>query len=347
MKRHSILLAALCALLLMVPGESRAASVYKLSMTTLYPTTHPTCANVWLPWIRQINRETNGRVVINYFDPNTICPNNEMYASVVSGAVDIAGHLCGATPGKFPSMEAPALPLLVESALAGSLTVWDFYDREEQAKKDFRDVKILWMWSSADFHIQTISRPVRTLEDIRGLKLICWTQDNAELCKALGGIPINIPTQDTYLALQRGMADGLLTPIASMRSYKTSEVCAYTTMCSLMVNPIWMAMNKTRWNSLPDDIKAVFEKNSGRVMAHASGKSLDDGSMLDYTYLAEKEGKVFYILPAEERARWQEAVRPLHEKWLKKMAGAFDAEQLRKDVLDISSRNAQDAPRRY
>ncbi len=229
MKRHSILLAALCALLLMVPGESRAASVYKLSMTTLYPTTHPTCANVWLPWIRQINRETNGRVVINYFDPNTICPNNEMYASVVSGAVDIAGHLCGATPGKFPSMEAPALPLLVESALAGSLTVWDFYDREEQAKKDFRDVKILWMWSSADFHIQTISRPVRTLEDIRGLKLICWTQDNAELCKALGGIPINIPTQDTYLALQRGMADGLLTPIASMRSYKTSEVCTYTT----------------------------------------------------------------------------------------------------------------------
>lgn len=347
MKLHASIIAALCAFMLAVPGNAEAAKVYKMSMTTLYPTTHPTCANVWLPWTKKINKETNGRVVINYFDPNTICPNNEMYASVVSGAVTIGGHLCGATPGKFPSMETPALPLLVESALAGSLTVYDFYAKEEQAKKDFKDVKILWMWSSADFHIQTISKPIHKLEDVKGLKLICWTQDNAELCKALGGIPINIPTQDTYLALQRGMADGLLTPIASMRSYKTSEVCKYTTMCSLMVNPMWMGMNKDAWNELPDDIKAIFEKNSGRDMAYASGKSLDDGSMEDYKYLMEKEGKVFYILPAEERARWQEAVRPLHENWLKKMAGKFDAEALRNDVLEISAKNAKAAPRRY
>lgn len=335
---------------LILPGQGLAAEkVYKLSMTTLYPTTHPTAANGWLPWAETIKKETNGRVIINYFNPGTLCPANEIWSSTVSGAVDIGGQLHNASPGKFPYMSAADLPLLVESAVAGSLSAWDLYAGEAVIQDELKQVKVLWQWSSADYHVQTVSRPVHTLEDLKGMKILCWSQPVAEVAKALGANPIVIPLQDTYLSLQRGMADGLLTPIASMRSFKTSEVCKYTTMASIMTASMWMGMNWDTWNSLPEDIKAVFEKHSGRAMAEISGRTLDDGAAEDYAYLKENNAQTFYILPPEELTRWRKAVQPLREKWIADMKGKGlgAAPQVYESIVDISARNAAAAPRRY
>ncbi len=319
MKRNLLVVLGLFVLALTAVSAARAAEkTWELSLTTAYNDRHPTTIHVWFPWMETIAKETNGRVKIRYFNPGTICPEPEIFSSVEAGIVGIGGTGQSRTPGKYPYAEVIDLPLLTSGAEAGSLLSWSGYEHFKVLQAEEKGVKVLWQWASAPFVLHTVKKPVKTLEDIKGLKIIGWYPTIMDVIRALGGSPIQVAPPDTYLALSRGMADGVLCPLAPVRSYKISEATKYTTMCNVMVSNFLMAMNWDIWNAFPDDIKAVFEKNSGEKLAREAGLSLDRGAAEDREILA-RQGHVFIDLDTAELERWRQAVRPIHAIWVKKM----------------------------
>ncbi len=311
----------LCTMVLILTAGAAGAAEKKweMSLTTGYNDKHPTVINVWFPWAEAINKETGGRVTIQNFNPGTICPEPEMFSSAESGVVTIAGTGQSRTPGKFPYAEVVDLPLLTSNAEAGSLLSQAGYEHFKALQDEEKGLKVLWQWASAPFVLHT-KKPVRSLEDLKGMKIIGWYPTIMDVIRALGASPIQVATTDTYLSLQRGMADGVLCPLAPVRSFKINEGTSYTTLCNLMVSNFVMGMNRDVWNSLPDDIKAVFNKYSGEKMARWSGQSLDQGAAADREILA-KAGHTFIELDAKELDRWRAAVTPIHEAWVKKMEG--------------------------
>jgi TRAP-type C4-dicarboxylate transport system substrate-binding protein len=134
----------------------------------------------------------------------------------------------------------------------------------------------------------------------------------------LGASTVLIPPTDTYLALERGMADGVFCPLAPVVSFKINEAAKYTTICDMMVTGFWAGVSKDLWNSLSDKAKAAFNKTTGEAMAKASGKTLDEGAARDSVKLKEK-GHTFIVLSDAERSKWLKATKSLNEKWIKSM----------------------------
>lgn len=294
-----------------------AAPEYKLSMTSHYMDKHIVVQQAFLPWAQEIMEGTDGRVEIKYFNPNTLAPEPETYAATVKGTVDIAGNGLNRPTGKFPLSTVMDLPMMASSATAAGLSSWELYNTFDPIRDELKDVKVLFEWAGVLLELHT-TKPVNSLDELKGMKIIAWSSLWLEMLKNLGASPIQVSAGDAYMALQRGMADGVLVGIANVRPTKIYEACKYTTIIDLGTGSFWAAMNMDRWNALPDDIKKVFEEKSGEAMARRCGTVLDESVKRDIEWLKEN-GHTFIELPREELDRWVQAVQPMHEDWIKQM----------------------------
>jgi TRAP-type transport system periplasmic protein len=81
--------------------DHAAGKKIQMNFVSVCMNKHNTVVNGFKPWMEKINEKTNGKVKINYFDPNTLCPLKEIWNSTVTGAVDIGANYCPSNPGKF------------------------------------------------------------------------------------------------------------------------------------------------------------------------------------------------------------------------------------------------------
>lgn len=318
----SLLFTCFTTCILIAMGFSPAAwageKVYKLNFSSIYMDKHPTVQNAFLPWAKQVEQLSQGRLKITYFNPNTLAPAKDAYDSTVFGIMDIGGGFCGLNPGKFPLNEAIEMPMIAPSAEAGSLVTWDLYQKFPQWQKEYKDVKMLWQWASATFQLHTTNKLVKQTDDLKGMKIIGWSPKALEIIKSLGANPIQIDPTDTYLALQRGMADGVICPLAPVRSYKISDAAKYHTIIDVNVGPFWAGMNKDLWNELPADLQKILVETTGSKMAAASGRTLDAGAAADARWM-KAQGHQFYVLSDDEKKVWFAKLQTMHKSWIKKM----------------------------
>ena len=308
-----------CVLSFLTVGATWAEKEkFELSFIGPYADKHPTVINGFFPWMKKLEKQSGGRLKVRYFIPGTLCPQREVPESTEAGAVDIGSSFLGMSPGKFPLNEVMELPFLVPSAEAGSLLVWDLYQRFPQWQKEFKGMKLLWQWSSATFQIHTTKKMVRTLDDLKGMKILGFSPTILNIIKALGASPVQIKPMESYLALERGMADGILLPLAPVRSFKISDAAKYHTIVDTHVGPFWAGVNWDVWKSLPKDLQKLLIDTTGKKMAKICGTTLDAGAKNDAEWM-KSHGHKFYVIPPKEKKRWVAATQPIHEKWLKKM----------------------------
>jgi TRAP-type C4-dicarboxylate transport system substrate-binding protein len=295
-----------------------AADQFEIKFACEYTDKHPTSVNAIIPWIKKMNELSQGRLSITFYNPNAIAPSTQVFASTVAGAVDIGASSTVWVPGKFNLSEVVQLPFLFNGAESASLTMWELYKRFPEWREESKEVKMLWQWASALFQIHTVKKPVRTLEDLKGLRIISWAASTNNVLKVLGANPVNGNPVDTYLALERGMADGVCCPLAPLRSFKISDVAKHHTIVNLYASGFWAGMNRLKWNSLPPDLQKIIEDSVGDKMAQLCGKTLDEGAIQDSIWMKEQKHS-FYVLSPAEKEKWRERLKPITEEWLKKM----------------------------
>jgi TRAP-type C4-dicarboxylate transport system substrate-binding protein len=204
------------------------------------------------------------------------------------------------------------------------------------------------LWSSATYQIHTTKKQIKAMEDLKGLKIIAWNRTSVEILTALGANPIQMPPTDSYLALERGMADGVLCPLAPIVSFKISDAAKYTTICDLFVNGFWAAMSHDLYKSLSPKAQDAFTTTTGQVMARQSGLTLDQGAVTDAEKLTAK-GHTFYVLPQAERQRMIEATSSLRENWVKDMEakGIANARAMMEDAYALGAKYAGETGRGF
>ncbi len=297
---------------------------WRLNMTSQYMDKHPIVANVYKPWAEEIKKRTNGRVIITYFNPNTICPEGEILDSTIKGGqVHIGSHMGSRNPGKT-LLNSVNSPMITSNAMASSMTYWNLFNETEAMQKELDGIKVLWLHTSAPSHINTVKKPVKTLEDLQGMKMIGATGLSLVMLRSLGANPIQVPNTDIYLSLQRNMAEGVLFPIAPLRSFKINEATKYSTLFYGPGGAIWAGMNKATWDSFPEDIKQIFEETTGEVMVKACAAMLDKTDIEDLEFLTSK-GHTVITLPDAEKERWRVALRePYENYWLEQARPRYD-----------------------
>jgi len=315
---RKVILGVVCAMLswawLETPVIWAQAKPVELTYSIFFPAPHKNTV-LATQWAEEINKRTNGRVKITMFPGGTLTPADKCYDGVVKGLSDIGMSVVSYTRGRFPLTEVIDLPLGYKNGLAATKLVNAYYKKFKP--KEFEDTKVMYLHAHGPGILHT-KKLVQKLEDLKGMK-IRSTGTVAKIVAALGATPVAMPMPETYDALQKGIAEGVMCPVEALEGWKLGEVIKSTTLNygSAYTIAFFVVMNKERWNSLPPDIQKIIEQVNEEWI-EKTGKSWDeiDTSGMQFT---KKLGNQVIQLSKEEDERWVKAVKPVFDDYVKAM----------------------------
>lgn len=278
----------------------------QLNYAIFFPATHGHTL-LATEWGKEVEKRTNGQVKINIFAGATLTPPDQTYDSVTKGIADIGMSVLSYSKGRFPLSEVIDLPLGYTSGLQATRMANAYYQKFQP--KELSDTKVMYLLAHGPGIVYT-KNPISKLEDLKGLKLRC-SGSSAKVVAALGATPVAMPQNETYDALQKGVVDGLVSPIEALKGWKFGEVVKNVTqnLGSSYSLGFFVTMNKDKWNSLPKDVQETIEKINQEWIEKA-GKAWDDFDKGGVEFAATKGVTITKLSPAED-ARWAEAVKPV------------------------------------
>lgn len=319
MKKTFVVVTSLLLMLVFivcVKPACAAEAQFALKFTMVGGLTWTDYKYVFAPWAQELEKATNGRVKITFYPSESMGKARDQYDLVERGTAHLTNAALAWTPGRFPLSTVFEVPLGLPSSKVGGRVAWDLFNK--YLYKEFPGVKVLSFKTTEPQHLFTTKTPVRTLEDIKGLRIRISGARVIASVRALGASPLNIPGNDAADALQKGMAEGTITSDESLTGYAQEDLVHYRTESGITVLPIITIMNLKTWNSLPPDIQKVVE-----VM---TGPSLNERTAAAYAHevqvsqeVQKKKGIEFIQLSAAERKRWNEKLKPVADAWITDM----------------------------
>lgn len=290
------------------------AATVELTYSIFFPATHRHCV-LATEWAKEIEKRTNGAVKINMFPGGTLTPADQCYDGVVKGISDVGMSVVSYVKGRFPLSEVIDLPLGYRTGTQATKLGNAYFAKFKP--KEFDDVKIMYFHAHGPGIVNT-KKPVEKLEDLKGLKLRC-TGTSAKVASALGATPVAMPQTEAYDALQKGVVDGVLSPIETLKGWKFAEVTKATTQnfgssYSLL---FFVAMNKKKWESLPKDVQETIEKINQEWIEKTATAWMEIDK--EGTEFALAKGHKIIPLSKEEDARWANLVQPILVEYVKNM----------------------------
>lgn len=297
----------------LVVGYSSSASAQTINMkySSFFPAPHKN-SQLSEAWCKEVEKRTNGKVKFTYFPGATLTPAAQTYDSVVKGIADVGMSVLGYTRGKFPLTAGIDLPLGYKSGYVATKMINEYFKTFKP--KEFDEVQVMYL-SAHGPGLLNAKKPVSKLEDVKGLKIRSHGFSAATV-QALGGAPVGMPMTETYDALSKGVADGVMCPAEAMKGWKLAEVCPTTTQNfgSAYTTGFFVVMNKNKWNALPADVKKTIEKINEEYI-EKQGRIWDDIDKEGYDLLKAKGNKIIALSP-EEDARWAKAVQPVLDNYI-------------------------------
>jgi TRAP-type C4-dicarboxylate transport system substrate-binding protein len=291
------------------------AKEIKLNYSNFFPAPHKNSI-LAVEWAQEIEKRTNGLVKITLFHGGTLTPAATCYDGVTKGLSDIGFSVLSYTLGRFPLSEVIDLPVGYKSGTAATKLINAFYKKFQP--KELQDTQVMYLHGHGPALVHTNKKPIKTLEDLKGVK-IRGTGTVAKIIGALGGTPVAMPMPETYDALSKGIAEGVMCPIEALDGWKLAEVLKYTTQSYPTAYTIgfFVVMNKDKWNSLPPDVQKVITQVNDEFVVK-QGKVWDD---IDVTGMEVAKSKGVQTIPLakEEEAKWIKAVEPMFDDYVKRM----------------------------
>ena len=311
---------------------SAAEKPIELKFASFLPPTHHEHIEAFVPFAKEVEARTNGRVKITIYPSEALCKARDLYDAALQGISETAYFIPSYTAGRFPLTTVMELPIGVPSAEVGTHVIWDLY--QKYLKSEYPGVKLLSLWTIQPAHIFTTKKPIKTLEDLRGLRIRSPGPLQTITLKEFGAAPISMPASDLYDALQRGMVDGMLTDFAALKGFRFVEVVKYCTISNFYSLPMGYAINLKTWNSLPPDIQKVMEDVGGLRFAESNAKSFDRNDLVGREL---SKGKIeIHQLSPEQKKIWAEKFKNVDDKWVADMeAKGLPGKKVYQDTLSL------------
>ncbi|WP_337876235.1 TRAP transporter substrate-binding protein [Elioraea sp.] len=319
MLRRTLLASALAAPAVMPSGRASAQTfTFRLhsfsSPTALDHTMHLD------RWAETVGRESGGRIKVEVYPALQLGGQaRDLVQQAEDGVVDVIWTVPGFSPGRFPGTEGLELPFVnIGTSATMSPAAMEFAERH-LAGTEYRAFKIISIHATDRAVVHTTRRPIRTLEDFRGLRIRVAGRFIGETVSAFGATPVGIPLPGVYEALARGQVDGMMINWAITAPYRFYEVAKFHTDTAVFQGMLLTLMNRRSYDRLPADLKAVIDANSGVAYAKKMGEMWDSQTAPAIAANRDAPGNEIITISAEERARWVAAAQPVYQSWIREM----------------------------
>jgi TRAP-type C4-dicarboxylate transport system substrate-binding protein len=312
----------LLGLSMMSPGNLWAASASKpieLSFATHNPAKAGPIANSYIPWAEEIEKRSNGALKIKFYFSETLVKARDSYDAVKMGVADMTWFPFSMARGRFPLASVMELPFLSPDTFTGSHALMGLYKKFPEMRAEVKDVHLLSLWVTLPYELHTVAKPVRKLEDVKGMKIS--TQPGASpALECIAAVPVTTPVPEIYTILEKGVADGSSLAWGAFKAYKIYEVTKYHTNANLGGVAYCTIMNKAKWAGLPKDLQKVILDVTAERLPDSTCQAVTNEAKEGMDIVKER-GQEIYDLPRDEMKRWVATAKPVWEKWAKEMDG--------------------------
>lgn len=295
---------------------------------------------MWVPWFKKVEEVTNGKVRVVGYPGSVIAKSPDQFEACVTGLADIVEFFPSHTPGRYPLSQVIELPgLTPASTLQAHRQLWELYKTVPEIEAEYPGVKVVGV-EITGINIIITKTPVRTLEDLKGLKIDILGIAPKEIAAALGFVATPMMMFDMYMSLEKGVIDGISFPYDIYPSYQVQRVTSCCTECDFGRNTAFVVMNLNKWNSLPSDIRKQMEGVLFDWFADYAGEQ-----WTHYVEVGEKlardSGVEIIKLAPEERARWDKALEPLRPWYVGRLeAKGLPGQKVLDEVLRLRDKYA-------
>ncbi len=269
------------------------------------------------PWAKAIEERSGGKVQINFYPNGSLAKVNVALTACSDGLADIVY----VTPFFF-FQRLKALQTLYVPGLnsfdpkAASLAFWEFLEQTPEFHKEAKGVKILSAHVFTPLVISTVKAPVNKIEDMKGLRLRTNGRSTAASVEAMGASAMTVAGPDIFMNLQKNILDGVVVGWEGQQGFGSTKLSNYYTVADFLPpNFFYLVINQRKWDQLPDDVKKIFEEESGAKFAAMAGTA-DAASSEEVQKSVLAEGKTIITLDPKERARMDEVCAKVRDEEL-------------------------------
>lgn len=313
---------ALAACLLGTGAAGAASDVVILKVAHFLPSTSTLHLKNLVPWCDKINRESNGKLKCQIYPSMQLGGTpSQLFDQARDGVADIIWTVPTYQAGRFSKSEVFELPFMVNSAEKGSQAMWDYI--QKNALDEFKGVKLIFTHVHDGSQMHFGSKSVKTLEDLKGLKVRAPTRIGSRTLAALGAVPVQMPAPSIPESIAKSVVDGASLPWEVSTSLKLQEICKTHTQTAehqaKHSNAILvLAMNQAKYNGLAPELRKVIDQNSGRETSRWAAKIWDE-LVPPARAIAVARRNTINVLSDAEYKRWVKATEPVAEAWIKEV----------------------------
>jgi TRAP-type C4-dicarboxylate transport system substrate-binding protein len=308
-------------------GSSTPADSKELKVATYLPPTHR-IVHLYEELGKELAADSKGDLTLKVYAGGTLGAGPfQQYKRAVEGTADIA-DICHAFHARvFAKTMLIVLPGSSTNAVDATTRLWNL--PENMLASDYKEVKNVFTYSVSQSVFTSREKPVRTLNDLKGAKVMTPGAAFAPIVSAWSASPVPMDLNEMFNALSTGVVDMVALPATSLLPpFRLAEISKHTSVgVSGLFNPCGAVMNKESYAALTPSQKAIFDKHTGKALSLRAAKIFDDWS--DEAIKAASTGnKVEVIrLSPEVRKAMFDAAQPVVQTTLASLekAGVKDA----------------------
>ena len=288
---------------------SVSAKAEELKLAHFGSTKYPLHVELMEPFSKKVGEVSEGKLTVRVYPGGELGKGPaKQYDRVRDGIADIVLALPGYTASQFRKTLLIEFPGVIPAEKDVTETVWaNIGDLD----REFRRAKLLALWSNPAGVIMTASKPVRTLEDLKGLKIRVPSRNVGRVVEAWGASPVSMPITEVYTSMETGVIDGVLVDASVLNSFKIKEVANYiTTGMNSTTSPMMLIMNRDSYKDLDDAQRTALDSIAGVELSKIGRDTQVNGADRALKAFSDM-GKEIITLSSEEAAKFDAATDAL------------------------------------
>ncbi|WP_238364727.1 TRAP transporter substrate-binding protein DctP [Mesobacterium pallidum] len=206
-----------------------AAQAENLMLAPAAPGPHP-AHYMYEKFAGFLSEETDGAFTGTIIGPEVVSLP-QMKDALQTGLAQVGNSLPLYFAADFPlTGKAGDLALLGRSSHAMGWAMTEFGVTCAPCQDEYKKFGAVFMGSgSSDVYVLLTTKPIRTLDDLKGMRLRSGGAPYSRWAEHFGATPVNLPVGDTFEAMSQGTIDGTMASIVDMLSYRLVDVAKYVT----------------------------------------------------------------------------------------------------------------------
>lgn len=280
------------------------------------PTDIVTLGANWLS--EEINRKSNGAIQPKVYHSGILSGGKGMAEIEMcqQGAIEIHITSTAYLANLSPKASIVSLPFLFRdmAQVVGLVESKSPALEKINSELNEKNLSIIAWWPRGFRQLTNSRRPVKALDDLRGMKFrVMNNQLFVDNMNALGANPVPMEWGEVYNGLQLKTIDGQENAEDVIFSSKLYEIQPFMTIWDYSTDLEVVLVNHTWWNNLKEAERAMIQESADASVSYQVGllsKNTDD-----LRNKIEEEGVQIYYLPQREKADFRRAVKPVWDKY--------------------------------